>query len=59
MVTTFLDDSLYRIKPQVVDPRKSPTRSRASIDRSLPSPRRQKSRKLSTFSTPTAQVSST
>ena len=60
MVTTIIDDNvLSRIKQLVVDPRKSPTRSKASTDKSLPNPRRLRSRKHSTFSTPMVRVSST
>ena len=61
MVTTINDPNLLsRIKQQgVVDPRKSPTRSRVSTDKSSQSPKRPKSKKHSTYSTPTVQVSST
>ena len=60
MVTTIIDDNVRsRIKQLVVDPRKSPTRSKANTDKSLPSPRRLRSRKHSTFSIPTVRVSLT
>ena len=61
MVTTLDDDNvLSRIKQvAVVDPRKSPTRSRASTDKSLPSPRKPKSRKPLTYSIPMVRVSLT